>query len=231
MRVYRAREQAERQQAGSLTIREGISRLNNCRKREAKFPHYTWGYIVSVVVFWRERSVPSLYVRVYRIIQEQINWEQRSLTIREGISQVCRARTRWQMFPHYTWGYIEIRARRAIQKMVPSLYVRVYRDYENDSSQRKSSLTIREGISAQEIADRWDDWFPHYTWGYIIKRIPDDYEIESSLTIREGISQAIAKGKEELEFPHYTWGYIGRTSTNREEQYVPSLYVRVYRHY
>ena len=50
----------------SLTIREGISprTLEECRPYV--FPHYTWGYIAACIDVHFFRTVPSLYVRVYR---------------------------------------------------------------------------------------------------------------------------------------------------------------------
>ena len=46
---------------------------------------------------------------------------------------------------------------------VPSLYVRVYRTDGRHAGGRKSSLTIREGISAYKPLDEAVVLFPHYT--------------------------------------------------------------------
>ena len=72
----------------SLTIREGISKVKEEVARNGRFPHYTWGYIDRDTARRKQRSVPSLYVRVYRAIQGGTLPVVSSLTIREGISSV-----------------------------------------------------------------------------------------------------------------------------------------------
>ena len=113
----------------------------------APFPHYTWGCIVSVVMFWRERSVPSLYVRVYH-----------GSTSSESL---------FVQFPHYTWGCIGIGLLLSLQLGVPSLYVRVYRKALAILHKSNGSLTIREGVSLTRLSRRKFLAFPHYTWGCI----------------------------------------------------------------
>ena len=86
--------------------------------------------------------VPSLYVRVYRLLLYLPAIDFGSLTIREGIS-LCHAYRRQQnKFPHYT-------------------YVRVYRKLYMKAVNDCCSLTIREGISeqAQTVIDTIG--FPH----------------------------------------------------------------------
>ena len=47
-------------------------------------------------------SVPSLYVRVYRTLEECEAFVERSLTIREGISTIEEFKRVREEFPHYT---------------------------------------------------------------------------------------------------------------------------------
>ena len=72
-------------------------------------------------------------------------------------------------------------------------------------------------------------WFPHYTWGYIANPRKRLLLSSCSLTIREGISPNIRRRKRLRGFPHYTWGYIDCLAIRQRRQWVPSLYVRVYR--
>ena len=111
------------------------------------------------------------------------------------------------------------------------------------------SLTIREGISPWH-RPFWTSYrFPHYTWGYIeqeqrlheVKVVPSLYVRVyhlsfssfvfpwSSLTIREGISHWKRGSSFVRWFLHYTWGYIVIFAAECLFQFVPSLYVRVYR--
>ena len=192
------------------------------------FPHYTWGYIVSLKQNPGNRAVPSLYVRVYRASVFVANPCSCSLTIREGISRTRRSRQTTPQFPHYTWGYIGGKKMFCVMNIVPSLYVRVYRQNLAFYTYQRSSLTIREGISKNFSPEHWKRGFPHYTWGYIKKTVlptpsepvPSLYVrvyhrdcswlsgSHRSLTIREGISR-LPGG---IFLP---WS-------------VPSLYVRVY---
>ena len=110
----------------SITIREGISALEGAGIPLPQFPHYTWGYIEWMKLFWNQKNVPSLYVRVYRANSCRTVFATRSLTIREGISIVEQATLMNAQFPHYTWGYIEGWIPLVSHPSVPSLYVRVY---------------------------------------------------------------------------------------------------------
>ena len=154
--------------------------------------------------------VPSLYVRVYRIMYVNHNTTASSLTIREGISPVLLSLFQKSLFPHYTWGYIAPYVVIPHTYIVPSLYVMVYQEILS--------------VSLQEFQ------FPHYTWGYITecsvldmqtvvpslyvrvyrKDAADDIKEKCSLTIREGISMRTIKESYFRGFPHYTWGYIGQ---------------------
>ena len=173
-----------------------------------------------------------------------------SLTIREGVSHLKVILIKRSKFPHYTWGCIRTVHILSSRIFVPSLYVRVYRDYENDSSQRKSSLTIREGVSCFILSNSLMPLFPHYTWGCIEKTrfqgfillVPSLYvrvyrgfitgwrRMDGSLTIREGVSKLRNNLKYINQFPHYTWGCIAAGILWRRSPGVPSLYVRVYRY-
>ena len=131
----------------SLTIREGISDAVINAFNQGEFPHYTWGYIGRTEQSAGDCEVPSLYVRVYRIMYVNHNTTASSLTIREGISPVLLSLFQKSLFPHYTWGYIDAGEKSTVCIAVPSLYVRVYRRAHEYKKATKRSLTIREGIS------------------------------------------------------------------------------------
>ena len=213
-----------------------------------KFPHYTWGYIVSKSPKKPKCRVPSLYVRVYRWTAGKIRPHTGSLTIREGISRCKNELTTCRKFPHYTWGYITRLIRCKPVWRVPSLYVRVYRWLLLSFQVFLSSLTIREGISLVPAVVMMHSRFPHYTWGYIIfphltakstfvpslyvrvyhPGYPWELQPRGSLTIREGISTGGKTDDFWRTFPHYTWGYIVQAVVPFGKIPVPSLYVRVY---
>ena len=136
---------------------------------------------------------------------------------------------KYWVFPHYTWGYIEVIWTIGNQNDVPSLYVRVYRHNDRQFDIDKGSLTIREGISEFNEYKYIVLWFPHYTWGYIAPFSLITAAGNCSLTIREGISGEWVSEAVLLMFPHYTWGYIICHAYRRNKDNVPSLYVRVYR--
>ena len=193
--------------------------------------------------------VPSLYVRVYRAIYWQRTQDASSLTIREGISSHNGSQILWRTFPHYTWGDIVECVQVWTTWRVPSLYVRVYRNWAQMKGYLFRSLTIREGISPKRPPKPGHLKFPHYTWGYIsvytVRLINDGvpslyvrvylslhctaHKRWSSLTIREGISVCLLFLVPCPVFPHYTWGYIVRSRYDAGLFQVPSLYVRVYR--
>ena len=133
------------------------------------FPHYTWGYIGLFTDNGRRTPVPSLYVRVYRHTMAVKFYDERSLTIREGISELSADERLFISFPHYTWGYITKKTTKARSSKVPSLYVRVYLSLHCTAHKRWSSLTIREGISVCLLFLVPCPVFPHYTWGYIVR--------------------------------------------------------------
>ena len=152
---------------GSLTIREGISASFAYGGKWSPFPHYTWGYIIEFKGDKFSIIVPSLYVRVYRREQRRDMRQVSSLTIREGISYHGLRGLQRLRFPHYTWGYIALKTRFFFCEMVPSLYVRVYRNFRCRVSVSVCSLTIREGISKRNAKKDAKIAFPHYMWGYI----------------------------------------------------------------
>ena len=93
---------------GSLIICEGIS-INHPKTHLIEgFPHYMWGYIKPGRLFVCSRTVPSLYVRVYRVQPTARSSRFGSLIICEGISGDRLRSFIADPFPHYTWGYIEI---------------------------------------------------------------------------------------------------------------------------
>ena len=126
-----------------------------------------WGYIGAWDHLVREREVPSLYVRVYRVHLYETLTPERSLIICEGISLTANGNITVWRFPHYMWGYIVLRTQNAPFMKVPSLYVRVYHQHGKLLKSLKCSLIICEDISAQSAADRRQQPFPHYMWGYI----------------------------------------------------------------
>ena len=134
VRVYRLYICQWHQGRGSLTIREGISLVPAVVMMHSRFPHYTWGYIIQVIRESYNRGVPSLYVRVYRLLPVIVSALWCSLTIREGISEKKQLQQQNAEFPHYTWGYIDRRKNRWFLENVPSLYVRVYRFFTNYST-------------------------------------------------------------------------------------------------
>ena len=147
VRVYRLLVSYSVFYVSSLTIREGISATQRKILKFRRFPHYTWGYIDKVIRMAEDLSVPSLYVRVYRYGSKERTPAKSSLTIREGISRFLSIPFTRLKFPHYTWGYIALKIRNSSYIQVPSLYVRVYRNFRCRVSVSVCSLTIREGIS------------------------------------------------------------------------------------
>ena len=147
------------------------------------------------------------------------------------------------------WGCIEKDFVEIKSKIVPSLYVRVYRAIGEVSDATDGSLTIREGVS-YKAGDKlgWYE-FPHYTWGCIGKTgwrkekyaVPSLYvrvyrrncrgcgKLQRSLTIREGVSGLSGSSIDVYSFPHYTWGCITPSDSRKNRGGVPPLYVRVYR--
>ena len=126
-----------------------------------------WGYIGRTPTNPKKRSLPSLYVRVYRVQICQLVRRQCSLIICEGISQHNSREVNRMRFPHYMWGYIGILRFRCLNIQVPSLYVRVYRMSERNGLPIMSSLIICEGISHITGKIILQRLFPHYMWGYI----------------------------------------------------------------
>ena len=208
-----------------------------------------WGYID--VEFSRTSSinVPSLYVRVYRLLQSGLCKRSCSLIICEGISARKHTRRNAPRFPHYMWGYIMSKTQDSFFEQVPSLYVRVYHYATAPALLFLCSLIICEGISALKVPEDMPMWFPHYMWGYIAagrigdteRKVPSLYvrvyrklsnlpePPPRSLIICEGISAIRYTPARVLSFPHYMWGYIRSIRRFYRYDYVPSLYVRVYR--
>ena len=108
VRVYRLVCWTPRRQCGSLIICEGISIQKLNIHQRGKFPHYMWGYIGWPLAVIYRRPVPSLYVRVYRVLEKSVLYITCSLIICEGISSFSILNMWMREFPHYMWGYIEI---------------------------------------------------------------------------------------------------------------------------
>ena len=167
VRVYREKPGFGCSSVVSLTICEGISIPGWFPDHTDTFPHYMWGYIDFKYGFARGRTVPSLYVRVYR---SSIAWGVLilgSLIICEGISHPRIWYQIIRMFPHYMWGYIVLGLKDKALTSVPSLYVRVYRGKISGDGWARSSLIICEGISGVSVNAGLCVGFPHYMWGYI----------------------------------------------------------------
>lgn len=125
VRVYRPLGLNWQVLAGSLTTREGVSRLTDEQNNCGKFPHYTWGCITWACHSTHAPVVPSPYVRVYRKEHLYIRKNKSSLTIREGISANFDGSNAASSFPHYTWGCITAEMPSILTMSVPSLYVSV----------------------------------------------------------------------------------------------------------
>ena len=89
-----------------------------------------------------ERHLCNLHNEVFEAAESRINTEC-SLTIREGISASDCSKN--------------------AGRVVPSLYVRVYRAHLQALLDLEGSLTIREGISAVSSEHVTSQMFPHYT--------------------------------------------------------------------
>ena len=137
----------------SLIICEGISEKRKRKKWRGGFPHYMWGYIGTDFELHADVYVPSLYVRVYRIMHHFSSLEASSLIICEGISNNHYWNWTGNLFPHYMWGYIGFVPCKIFLPGVPSLYVRVYHCSSRAASSSRRSLIICEGISKWETKE------------------------------------------------------------------------------
>ena len=167
VRVYRFTSNSPHINRGSLIICEGISPWHRPFWTSYRFPHYMWGYIERFPGFRVLLIVPSLYVRVYRMVGKFRKRMNCSLIICEGISPQPIFQVAHQAFPHYMWGYIEYIKSLTWETSVPSLYVRVYRQPSITLLNLSRSLIICEGISYTRNAGGTETAFPHYMWGYI----------------------------------------------------------------
>ena len=147
------------------------------------------------------------------------------------------------------WGCIGWFCLILCEQVVPSLYVRVYRNLQRAEGRRWRSLTVCEGVSSNLAASSVSRKFPHCMWGcidniydiYFKSLVPSLYvrvyricrraapHQPSSLTVCEGVSYYQVEEKDGLKFPHCMWGCIGRQQLRPDRAAVPSLYVRVYR--
>ena len=171
MRVYRRFCCPSVKYSCSLIICEGISTPGTGEGYGRMFPHYMWGYIMSFVGCLSNSSVPSLYVRVYRVLLLVLTVLVGSLIICEGISNNRKWHLKKPKFPHYMWGYITKSTRQIAEEFVPSLYVRVYRVITNYQAFSTGSLIICDGISELSADERLFISFPHYMWGYIVRNL------------------------------------------------------------
>ena len=128
VRVYRRLILSQIAMCCSLIICEGISYASAVSSRHNGFPHYMWGYIANRTAQQCKNDIPSLYVRVYRLLSCLRIFQCCSLIICEGISEENLEEFRKQLFPHYMWGYIVISGQFAARRPVPSLHVSVYRN-------------------------------------------------------------------------------------------------------
>ena len=213
VRVYRAKLIQFPIHRRSLIICEGISQHNSREVKRLWFPHYMWGYIGIEGMPLEFILVPSLYVRVYRTDGRHAGGRKSSLIICEGISKIHLPFVINKMFPHYMWGYIIYFVTLIVQKIVPSLYVRVYRVHLYETLTPERSLIICEGISLTANGNITVWRFPHYMWGYIVALTGLLFSHLCSLIICEGISSTRQIAEEFKVFPHYMWGYISTISS------------------
>ena len=132
-----------------------------------EFPHCMWGCIARLSCLPPGKTVPSLYVRVYRNRNEKNNSEISSLPVCEGVSRIWNIIKEWKPFPHCMWGCIVHILYQEKPRRVPSLYVRVYRVDIGFRSDIIGSLIICEGVSKSGLAVYIVSRFPHYMWGCI----------------------------------------------------------------
>ena len=214
----------------SLTVCEGVSDTMLNKSYRHMFPHCMWGCIEAYNRTGMAAAVPSLYVRVYRVKNTVFFLWDGSLTVCEGVS--------------FFNGFC------AFNDNVPSLYVRVYLCSVFQVLGTCCSLTVCEGVSPKVGLTRWKNVFPHCMWGCIeyIKSltwetsVPSLYvrvyrllwkaytETSCSLTVCEGVSPVWHTIKIPIMFPHCMWGCIEKNFKPVLTTWVPSLYVRVYRH-
>ena len=93
-------------QVPSLYVRV-YRHIRNAGELNTGFPHCMWGYITLTLLCRTLQAVPSLYVRVYRRFNNRKMTFSRSLTIREGISDLQRVKCFLNEFPHYAWVYVK----------------------------------------------------------------------------------------------------------------------------
>ena len=169
VRVYRPVCNSPGNTQGSLTVCECISSELFTIPTWTVFPHCMWGYITDWHCGNSACYVPSLYlyVRVYLNTTNRRRITGSSLTVYEGISARQKQREASRSFPHCMWGYIVggIALRRVIS--VPSLYVRVYRAWNDRCGHGPCSLTASEGISLIVLHKHTLEKFPHCKWEYI----------------------------------------------------------------
>ena len=187
-----------------------------------------WGCIDKLIFFSPFCSVPSLYVRVYRLWKKWGLKDLSSLIICEGVSGGILPVSSAYAFPHYMWGCIASCSLQICSNVVPSLYVRVYRRKKKCFVWWICSLIICEGVSTPADQPRTRLSFPHYMWGCIdgwtgiitMKRVPSLYVRvyrkkpgiytvnRGSLIICEGVSTRNSHDVFRVKFPHYMWGCI-----------------------
>ena len=126
-----------------------------------------WGCIPRSRFNNRKMTVPSLYVRVYRQLGAYAVLANGSLIICEGVSLKTMWLRHLMTFPHYMWGCIVLEEAGLLDNVVPSLYVRVYREIRQRYRLSYSSLIICEGVSEIAVPVRIFRLFPHYMWGCI----------------------------------------------------------------
>ena len=210
-----------------------------------------WGCIAAEKRGLTMIIVPSLYVRVYRALFCPTTSRPCSLTVCEGVSKLMKILAGRSTFPHCMWGCIMPVHPILLLGFVPSLYVRVYRCSWTRSSRSCSSLTVCEGVSSYKAVWRVKNEFPHCMWGCIVFCQSDTVQTDvpslyvrvyhkalkemgverRSLTVCEGVSAKSGHFAFCKMFPHCMWGCIDERSGITLTLSVPSLYVRVYRHY
>ena len=152
-----------------LPIREGVSANSFRASVGLPFPPYTGGCIVINDERRKNYIVSSLYGRVYRkgCKMHKNRWS--FLPIREGVSLFQRRLVPYTQFPPYTGGCIDTIKSSFENKIVSSLYGRVYHWFLNPPEPLVCFLPIREGVSEKETFLRLLYQFPPYTGGCIAR--------------------------------------------------------------